>query len=179
MHWQLCPGQDFAICRVNDRKSPTPVSNDEPTGGWVNPDVVCIVTEIRRRSDGEILASEQTHRSITRAGNCDDIGLRRVADALGFVQASEAVNNLTARDVDDLDCIVAQLRDEQVPARQIDSHVVDTAGDVLELNRLLKDECRFRGSDAAAAGEGRDSQHKERNPASGGHAAVPFNSGPG
>ena len=80
------------------------------------------------------------HLNPTISTVCDDDKVRRrlERDALRLAEPGDATDRGALFDIDQIDRIVAEFGDDEAPASEVYSHMVDPARHLLEGNRALK-----------------------------------------
>ena len=140
MRGQVDVGHFGVRRRIDQCRSATAVSDNGQAGAWINANIVRVVTKRNAADWQEVPGAEQTDRSITCIGDQYDIGLFGIADTLRFAQSGYTVHRRARCEIDDVDRIVAQFRHDQPLARQIDRHVVNSPGDIVQRYSGLQDQ---------------------------------------
>jgi hypothetical protein len=118
--------RDLARLRdVDGRERAVSIANQQTAGGGVETNIVGVATKLDRSSERVILAAKQSHGSIARVGDIDDICRWRVADALGLCESCDPVHRPVFFEVDDTNAVVAELGYQETFSHRIERHVVD------------------------------------------------------
>jgi hypothetical protein len=100
------------------------VADEDLVRVCVDPNVVGIAPEGKGPCLAEVCCAEGRDVPAAPAGNDHQVAPGEIGDALGFLQASDAVKHLTGRYVDGADRIIPQFRDEEAPAGDVERKMV-------------------------------------------------------
>jgi hypothetical protein len=167
MRRQVCVAQLRLPHAINDGDSAVAVTDDEVSRCRIDPHVVGVVAEIDHAHRGKILAAIEADGAVAGARDGDRVRFFRVADALRFFQMFDPVDDRSRRNIDGLERSIAQFRDEQPLALEVDRHVIDTPADVFQHDLAFQHE-RRRGVPRRVRGNGAAHQREQHQ-----HHALP------
>jgi hypothetical protein len=102
----------------------------------VDAHIVGIVTELNAPGRGQILAPQHAHRTVTGVRYKYAIRKGDIRNTLRLAQIGDPAQDLPA--AQDAEAVVAELRNQQPPALNIDSEVIDAAAHLPERYLRLK-----------------------------------------
>ena len=108
------------------------MAGKDVAGPGIHTEVVVVIAECHSPAGSGPVAVEQPHRSIAGAGDEDQAGgwVAARRNARGAPYTVDLMHHRSGHEVDHVDFAVAELRDDQAPAK-VNRRVVDAARDGL------------------------------------------------
>ena len=99
----------------------------DPSAG-IDPDIVGITAQREAARGREILAAEKPHRAIAGAGDDHDIRFLRIGDTLWLAEPGDLLDPVPAREIHDIEAVIAERGHQQPLAAGVHGHVIDPPG---------------------------------------------------
>src|SRR6266853_3027544 len=113
-------GELRGLYRIDDGEAAIAVTGQHLAVARVDAHIVRIVAQVQYPARGEIVAAIEPHRAVAAVRDDKEVGPREIGDALRLIQAADAPDGLLLRQIDDIERVVADLRDEETLAVKID-----------------------------------------------------------
>jgi len=133
-------------CWVDRGNAAAAVTHDELAGASIGADIIGIAAEIDCTCGAPVFSIVKPHGAVAGIGDGVAVAARRDADPLRFGQPGQLRRPNALRQVEDVNGVVAKLRDQQTVAGQIDRQMVDPPSDAVEDDLAVRNQ-RLGGGD--------------------------------
>ena len=98
----------------------------------------------------KVIAAQYPHRAVTPIRDIDAVSKRDIGDALRLAHPGDRAQQLTGRQIDHPQAVVAELGDKQPLSLQIDAQMINPAADLTQRDLCLQHKrrtgrLRYRG----------------------------------
>src|SRR4029077_10778055 len=125
MRFQAYVGDLLAAHRVNNRKGPVSIADEDAMRRHVDPNIVGVLLQLDGSRGRQVLCVQQAHRAIARAGHINGVGRSLVRDALRLTKSGQGSQQLAFFEIHDANAVIAQFRDIQPLSRALPREVIN------------------------------------------------------